>query len=136
MVAEAGLGVPDSLLRGVGGSLGMLTLVVDAGGVPEATVSPGLPEVTSPGPGVVGGTKDSAVRETVLGGSFLETEVEVEESSRAERCVEESEEEAEEERRGGGEDTRGSSSPLMVQLSWPGPSRCWGKQTGVSDGRR
>lgn len=124
MVAEAGLGFPDSLLRGVGGSLGMLTLVVGAGGVPEAAASPGLPGVASPGPGV-GGAKDSAVRDTVLGGSFLETEVEVEESSRAERCVEESEEEAEEERRGGGEDTRGSSSPLMVQLSWPGPSRCW-----------
>ena len=109
----------------------MLTLVVGAGGVPLAAVSPGLPGVASPGTRVVGGTKDSAVRDTVLGGSFLETEVEVEESSRAERCVEESEEEAEEERRGGGEDTRGSSSPLMVQLSWPGPSRCWREGTRV-----
>lgn len=78
--------------------------------------------------------KDNAVRETVRGGSFLETDVEVEESSRAERCVEDREEEAEEERRGGGEETSGSSSPLMVQLSWPDPSRCWGERgrEGVS----
>lgn len=123
VVVEAGRGVLDSPLRGVWGSLGILTLVMGTAGVPEGAASLGVLGVASPCPGLVA-AKDSAVSDTVLGGSFLETEVEVEESSRAERCVDEREEEAEEERRGGGDDTRGSSSPLMVQLSWPGPSRC------------
>lgn len=41
---------------------------------------------------------ERAVRETVLGASILELEVEVDESSRVESWVEEREEEAEEER--------------------------------------
>ena len=121
IVVEAGrgVGVPNSTLRGLWGSLGMVTLVVEAGGVPESLMSLGVL-------GMRLGVEDSAVRDTVLGGSFLEAEVDVDESSRVERCVDEREDEAEDERRGGGEETRGSSSPLMVQLSWPGPSRCWG----------
>lgn len=122
MVVEAGLGVAE-LRTGVCGSLGTLTLVAATAGEGAAAGSLMVVPGTSlmPGPAV----KVNAVSETVLGGSFRETEVEVEESSRAERCVEEREEEAEEERRGGGEETRGSSSPPMVQLSWPDPSRCW-----------